>query len=377
MKQKNQHKAGQAIVFVIYILIGAACGLLLVRVVDMELSLGQYLLWWALVIVEIYVWMLVQIVLHETGHLVFGLATGYQFSSFRIGPLMVVKESDGLHLRHLSVAGTGGQCLMSPPDLVDGKMPYVLYNLGGALLNLIVSAIFLGLAYLCRASLFAKAQFEVAAVIGVAAAVINGVPMRMNVVDNDGYNAVSMGKNPAALRAFWVQMKANERLSAGDRLRDLPEDWLTIPPEGALQNSMVAAVAVLSCNRLMDEEKFEQAESQIGELLEQESGMVGLHRSMLVCDLIYCALLRGDTARAAELYDKTQRKFMKTMRKYPSVLRTEYAIALRLEQDSAKAEALRTALEHQLRRYPYAGDAQSERELAARAAESEESSCEE
>ena len=32
---------------------------------------------------------------------------------------------------------------MSPPELVDGKMPYVLYNLGGSFLNLIFAAIFL------------------------------------------------------------------------------------------------------------------------------------------------------------------------------------------------------------------------------------------
>ena len=32
-----------------------------------------------------------QLILHEGGHLIFGAATGYRFSSFRIGSLMLVK----------------------------------------------------------------------------------------------------------------------------------------------------------------------------------------------------------------------------------------------------------------------------------------------
>ena len=94
---------------------------------------GAYLCW--------MVFYFVQVVVHEAGHLVFGLLTGYQFSSFRIGSFMWVKLEGKLKLKRYSLAGTGGQCLMAPPEMVDGKVPYVLYNLGGCLANLIVSVI--------------------------------------------------------------------------------------------------------------------------------------------------------------------------------------------------------------------------------------------
>ena len=35
-----------------------------------------------------------QIILHEAGHLLFGLATGYKFISFRIGKLTLIKEKE-------------------------------------------------------------------------------------------------------------------------------------------------------------------------------------------------------------------------------------------------------------------------------------------
>ncbi|MGN0027478.1 MAG: hypothetical protein ACI33I_10830 [Clostridium sp.] len=35
---------------------------------------------------------------------------------------MFIKENDKLKLKKLSLAGTGGQCLMSPPEFIDGNL---------------------------------------------------------------------------------------------------------------------------------------------------------------------------------------------------------------------------------------------------------------
>ena len=39
---------------------------------------------------------MVQIIIHEAGHLIFGLLTGYTFVSFRIGSLTIIKEDGKL-----------------------------------------------------------------------------------------------------------------------------------------------------------------------------------------------------------------------------------------------------------------------------------------
>ena len=90
----------------------------------------------------------IQFIIHEAGHLLFGLISGYEFVSFRIGSFLLIRGSDGkLSMKRYYLAGTAGQCLMAPPDFEeDGYLPVGLYNMGGVLLNAI-SAMFFFWAY--------------------------------------------------------------------------------------------------------------------------------------------------------------------------------------------------------------------------------------
>ena len=50
--------------------------------------------------------MLLQIIIHEAGHLLFGLISGYHFVSFRIGSYILVKgPEDKLSLKRFHLAG--------------------------------------------------------------------------------------------------------------------------------------------------------------------------------------------------------------------------------------------------------------------------------
>ena len=91
----------------------------------------------------------VQIILHEGGHLIFGLATGYRFVSFRVGSLTLIKEKGKFRFKRFSISGTGGQCLLSPPDKPYEQLPYFWYNAGGVLMNLLTAilALVLWVAY--------------------------------------------------------------------------------------------------------------------------------------------------------------------------------------------------------------------------------------
>lgn len=81
---------------------------------------------------------LVHIIIHEAGHLIFGLMTGYSYVSFRIGSYTLVKQDKKLKFKRFNIPGTAGQCLMMPPKIIDGKFPFVIYNFGGAIMNIIV-----------------------------------------------------------------------------------------------------------------------------------------------------------------------------------------------------------------------------------------------
>ena len=66
---------------------------------------------------------LLQLILHEAGHLLFGLATGYRFASFRVGNLIWIKTDGGLRRGTYRLAGTAGQCLLFPPEPKEGNSP--------------------------------------------------------------------------------------------------------------------------------------------------------------------------------------------------------------------------------------------------------------
>lgn len=377
MKQRKNRQKGkwkQWIPMAFFVAIGAVCGVTMVHFLDASIREGQPL-WqgilsmagmFAAMVVAIYF----QLIVHEGGHLVFGLLTGYRFGSFRILQFMWVKEADGIRCRRMTLAGTGGQCLMSPPDMVDGKLPVVWYNLGGALMNVIVSL-------LCLVGFYAVGQANVftcgllvSAIVGIAYALLNGIPMRMGGIDNDGYNALSMGRNEDSLRAFWVQLKVAELTARGLRLKDMPEEWFTVPSDEQLDNSMCAAVGVFACNRLMDEHRFGEADQRMAHLLGKSKGMIGIYRSMLLCDRFFCQMMgEGAEGMAEAIHTKEQEKFRKSMKTNPSILRTEYVDALLWEKNPEKAEQVKARFEKTARTYPYAGEIQAERELMALAEE--------
>ena len=367
-KQKKKVQWQQWIVMGFFMLIGAVCGVLMVSFVEQRGtengSVLEDLIPLGVLFIGMYVGIFLQLIIHEAGHLVFGLKSRYQFSSFRIGSFMWLKENNKIVCRRLSLAGTGGQCLMVPPQMQDGKIPVILYNLGGCIMNLVASAVFLIIYFLIPKGTVISLFCIMMVLIGVVIALMNGIPLRLGTVDNDGYNALSLGKNPDAMQAFWLQLKVNEQITKGIRLKDMPDEWFAVPDDKAMQNSMVATQGVFATNRLMDQQRFEDADRLIAHLLEIDSGIIGLHRNLMICDRMYCELIHDNRKEILEeMLTREQIKFMKAMKKFPSVVRTEYAYALLALKDTAKVNAARELFEKVAKTYPYPSDVQSEREL--------------
>lgn len=358
----------QYIAMAFFVLIGAGGGFLMAPYISgiagAEMPIYEKMLSFAGIIIGVYVAIFVQLIIHETGHLIFGLISGYKFSSFRIFSFMWVKENGKIRCRRLSIAGTGGQCLMTPPDMVDGKIPTILYNLGGSIMNIVSGLVFLGLYFVFKNTPFLSAAMLLLFVIGFIVAIMNGVPMRTGTTNNDGYNAFALTRNPEAMRSFWVQMKVNEQTAMGIRLKDMPDEWFIVPFDEAMKNSMVAVMGVFACNRLMDAKQFEEADKLMAHMLKIDSGMVGLHRNLMICDRMYVELITENRREVIDgMLTKEQKKLMKSMKNFPSVLRTEYVYTLLCEKDAVKADKVKERFEKHAQTYPYQNDVQSEREL--------------
>ncbi|MDE6111055.1 MAG: hypothetical protein K2F65_03970 [Eubacterium sp.] len=307
-----------------------------------------------------YISLFAQIIIHEAGHLIFGLLTGYKFNSFRIFSFMFIKEEEKIKLKKLSLTGTAGQCLMSPPDIKNGKAPVILYNLGGVITNIIAGFIFFGLYFILESIPLLANAMIISAVFGFISAITNGFPLKTLSINNDGQNTLELLHNENAKSAFFTQMKVAEKTAENIRLKDMPEEWFTLQSDEAIKNSLVATINVFACSRLVDAHKFEEADRLMQHLLESENGVVGLHKKLMICDRIYIELISANRADVLNrLLSKEQQKFMKQMKNFPTVIRTEYLYALLAEQDTKKAEQLKAKFEKCARNYPYQSDIQS------------------
>ena len=371
MSSKKKIDFRQYIGMLFFLIIGGVCGWFfgyyLGETVSEGASPGETLMSVGILLLGFYVMLYLQIVVHEAGHLVFGLLTGYRFSLFRIGSLTFLRDpvSGNIRVKRMQLAGTGGQCLLVPPQPVDGKIPFALYHLGGSLMNLIASAVFFALYQICRPIPTLSLIMLVGVIVGIAYAMMNGIPMRLGAIDNDGYNLYAQTKSQTAMEAMRIQLLIAEASARGVRLRDMPGEWFVIPDGASLENSMVAVISVFACNRLMDEGKYDEAEEAIRSLCAAKTGMVGVHRSLLICDRLTCLLLRGDTAAAEQCLTKQLLSFMKAMKNNPTILRCQYAVARFLKQDDGEAQAVMKRFELCAKTHPFVSDIESEREIIA------------
>lgn len=309
------------------------------------------------------------VITHEGGHLIFGLLTGYRFSSFRIGSLMILKVNGKMKIKRLHIAGTGGQCLMCPPELKGGKYAVIFYNLGGAIINLIFSIIFFILYYTIGFIPVLSTMLLLTALLSALMAVSNGTPIYAGGIANDGMNAIHLSKNSDAAIAFRNQLLINAAQTEGARISEMPDEWFALPEGADMQNVHCASLEVFRVSRYLDQGDTVVAEREISALLNSKYNIIALHRNMLTCDLIYTLLVNGNRESAIPLFTDQMRKFMRSMRNYPSVIRTEYAVNLLLIDDRELAEETYKRFDKATKKFPYPQEIEGERELMNKALE--------
>lgn len=309
---------------------------------------------------------ILQISIHEAGHLVFGLLTGYRFVSYRVFNLMWIRQDEKVRFRRMNLAGTAGQCLLGPPEWRE-DLPYVLYNLGGVLFNLLFAALCWALSGLCPP--FAAWVLRMSALCGLYGALSNGIPMRMDGRDNDGKNIYSIRRDASAKRAFWLLLTINEHTAAGVRLQDMPEEWFSLPGDETSDNTLISYIAVQRASRLMEQHRFDEA-AALQDRLRANPRLPDLFHAFLGNDRIFCELMSGQRRDILDgLQDKKQTAFWKAMKQNPAVLRTRYALALLDHRDKAEADGYRAAFDKAARSDPSPVETESERELMALAEE--------
>ena len=304
----------------------------------------------------------IQLIAHEAGHLLFGLLSGYSFVSFRIQNLVLLRTRKGYELKRLSLPGTGGQCLMSPPAYDDGHYPLIMYNLGGIIVNLFLSVIFLIVYLVLRPRLYFGIFCMAMTIFGIAMFLNNGIPLKTELVSNDGYNALHLHDDEDARKAFWATLKINELQTEGLPLSAADPAWFELSENADLKNPLVNTLLVLKENLAMEKDDLDETENYIDLLLSDKCNLNGISREMIRMDRVYIeAMKEGKEADVSFINVKKTRTLMASMKNYPAVIRTEYILAC-LNDDPKKAEEWRERLLKIADTYPYPLEISAEKE---------------
>ena len=364
-------KKGRSLLYLIfnmmlYLVLGALFGLWFSFSAGVRGGFGANPASLALLLVSFYVGILPQTVFHEAGHMVFGLLTGYGFVSFRVLRWTWVRQDGKLTVRKYTLPGTLGQCLLSPPKGYDdpADAPYVLYHLGGALANLLVSLVFLGLTLLLP-GLYGRILCTGLAFAGFVLACTNAIPNEPGKLNNDGRNLKELLHSADVRRDMHKQLEMTTLQADGLRLKDMPEELFEGSGESAKTSMISATLLAAQANRFLDAQAFDEAEKLIDLLTVQDSYMTSqLHKSLLRIDRLYLRALKGERL----VPDKKEQKLLRAYRAMLSVCRTNYALAL-ANGDTEKAKAARADFDRLAADYPYAGELSGEQALIALAEE--------
>ncbi len=303
--------------------------------------------------------------IHELGHLVFGLLTGYRFVSFRILDFTFVKEDGRLRVKKFAIAGTGGQCLLTPPDLPLNEIPTGWYNFGGIFANIIVLLIVIPFLFLDLNPFLAEALW-IFALIDIVMILLNGLPMQAGGVGNDGYNMKLLRHNLLSKQGIVNQLRANALIQEGVRPKDMPDELFSNPEDINYKNALEVSIPLMYSSRIIDQMKYEEALEEMKALYSHKDDIMPLYVKEIACELAFLYLRTGDTEKAEKLLDKDLRKYIETYSKtMSSKERLLIAIALYIDKDEAKARALYDKLKAKKDEYLLQGEVKSDLSLIA------------
>ncbi len=138
------------------------------------------------------------VLIHELGHLFFGLLSGYKFTSFKFLFIKIFKKDKLKIVFEKFYLAMPGQCLMKPTN-----KKYFLYNLGGLIFTYILS-VFLLLLFLFGENMYLIQLFYGAFVINTFLGVINSIYTKQGI--NDMSNIIRCRNNPDFLEGVLYQL---------------------------------------------------------------------------------------------------------------------------------------------------------------------------
>ena len=314
--------------------------------------LTEILLDLALFFVFYFIFIVLGIIIHELGHLVFGLITGYSFCSFRLLFLVWFREDDKIKFKKIKNM-LMGQCLMTPPH-DESKFKFVWYNLGGGLFNIAGVIIAIGFTALADISIFTP--IPLAAITANASLAISSLIPLNFYVPNDGKNIKTALQSKEARRGFFLMFLTNSETATGKRYRDFDSEVFFVEETADFDNYMIAFIVMCEAARLYDMGEYDKSVEQYSRL--NIDNLQTFYKNSIKLEILYYYIVhRPDFEKAKILYNDKQ---MKTLLEelgqlIPSTPRVCAAYEYFVNGDKEKGESLLEKAKADIENYPNSG----------------------
>lgn len=342
-KQKMTKKEKRATL--VQLLLGVAIGVFFLPWVFAMDSFETY--WLALLLFLVANIFIVPV--HEAGHLVFGLLTGYRLQSFAAFRWQIFRTKEKKwKVSAWAVPGALGQCVMEPPQWPqDGRLPYWWYNAGGILITAVLGLVSLLVALPKYGTLAGLMWWAVFCALFLSV-LTNLLPM-MALINNDGMNLRLLRKREQSRLALWKQLRINADYTMGQHLQDMPDAWFV--NEEDAQNTLEGEIDFLRLYRLLAMQDYEQAKQESHALLEKKEALLALRQKMVVAIGALCELLTDEKGTCLREYVTPE--YQQSVKGMAGVLLmpvVSCGVHLLHEDDAQKAEKSRLAAEKIIRK---------------------------
>lgn len=279
------------------------------------------------------------IILHEGGHLLMGYVTGYRFISFRIASIAFIRKDGRIRVRRFKLAGTGGQCLMSPPDVTPEQVPFFWYNAGGVLMNLIFALLPLALLLTCDMAVWLVEFCMMMTFTGGFFVLANGIPMRPGGMQNDAMNILTLYRVPEKRKDFIRQLQIVAAATEGKRTGEMPSEWFDCDPVDDYKDLIRLASRGNYQARLIDEGRYLDARTSVEDVMQHFAELPQLAQRELTGEYVFTELLTEGRKEVIEKYwTKQLADYVKMGARFSSgKQRILFVYALYVEKDADKA----------------------------------------
>lgn len=253
---------------------------------------------------------IVGVAVHEVGHLVFGLLTGYKFGFLRVLIFVWYKEHDKIKftvsLKMMKVAL--GQCLMIPPEN-EKDFKFVLYNLGGDIFNGLLLIILVML----------RIAFPYSGIIwgAVSAVLLLLIVSLVPIFQGDGKNILTALKSKDAKHGMYLCFYVySETMNGKKRYSELNSELFSVSDTADFNNYFVSYIVIYEAARLYDLGEYHKSIACYEKL---KNAKPFIYSNAIKSDyLYYYTVHKPDYEKAQELF--ADKKLQKHLINQPRIL---------------------------------------------------------